>query len=1504
MEPFSQENPAVDELDSLSSSGLLPWQLQFVPDIQPLDPQTFSNQLQDDMVGQTQDFSGIYWPTGVMPPQMLPDEDYSTASDSLPQSPGSASGSSSQESVRELFEQIMSDEDNPVVQQQAANDFRRQKAARFPIMDARVCFPDDASRPFEVYTCPTGWTHSEFCVVSENQHCCCEGCAPGSSPTVSIMASEWIPNRHGKPRPCAVPYAGGNKIVAFSLSNDFVNSNPALAQCALVSSLPTSARAVVRGISYECVKISDDQAAALKGLARLLQRPSESESSQDPLDFVDLFQLACSRGISKECARIDWFLHVTYEGHDYRLKFGAAPQDAGSNKPKKRSRPEPEAGLTWTPVDILKNNIYLASKKSSRKPPHKRQKMVEASEPLQFAARTAPPASTQPFINQASVPILYLAQPTAPLVVSSSPAAIPSVPRFLPVRARDEYVYLSNHPMTISLKYLERATPMNPDSAPQAAKAGFFFLPNSGDPYPIRDDQALPQLIHWSPQSSEFCYVQFPPEWLIWKELAIYSLSNRTEAPFQSYVSIKSQINFLATSQNNHYNISSDVYLQLRVSATADPSERAPKPDHSDAGAEIRAALPNLPASLSLHCFAGSRFDVVVDKLLERGCDPMVKLKSGLTPLHVAAWRGSLSVILVLLKWLDKDKPKLRTALESQDKWGNTPLDIATFQHRSDVVYFLDRYQEKSQALTREEAIRLLQNPIADLDSLGHVPEDVLIESLRLDSPSATLYRNVAFALEKKNVNYLKSRDGIFSIVDFAIMAMEEDSEDGRAYLSYCLTEDKCEPLAREQPGISPLDAALLAVAYEPHLGATFTTLGYFIQKEGLSEVELLEGDKVSPDELYQRAIAVDHYPMAYNNLAYNLANNGLEYAVLGDGRKMSPLQLYVHALKCQILEPYAYFNLARHVGPDKKVQLLSGIAMNAVELISHAPFIDKDNEFVLSLMIAAAKPGETITWLDATETDSLRLFLRKETLEAGYVHIGLAFHLLQSRKLSESMYPWLGNIDRVAQLLLLEGLRKSPEETEGYFLLCRCMAPKSKIIWIDGSLLGKFEIIELGMQTADKTTTFMFGPPLTKRDLWKMFIEENEPYAAAFARLAALLSAERDTVFIYDEPMTAMDLCLRALEVDSACLEATEYICDNMGSTVVLPSGLECSKTEFCLAALRKGVQSARIYSTLAEEIAVDVELPDGSTADSVELWRRAVEIMPLHFPSLISLGLNLSPNQALLIAHPDGTTGTLTKKSCALDVLQTADLTPPEHHHIKSVVMMCLALSLQKDETVSLSAHPEDHSALISKVDLFIHAFDLGLNSVGYEGIEKHCSRILVELSQLTNMIKLKDGRVLSRREMLLEAIHIRKLSDAYYHLAKLLEPDETIFTHDGKELSQRELYMKAIRKDQGNAAAMYELSNLLEEGETLVEHLLFGGEDYDEITKEQLRQRALILCPELEQLTEKSNPNDFDPTTKEWARARSRQDLISPAAQRKGLARSKPLQIDRVIANLFAK
>lgn len=94
---------------------------------------------------------------------------------------------------------------------------------------------------------------------------------------------------------------------------------------------------------------------------------------------------------------------------------------------------------------------------------------------------------------------------------------------------------------------------------------------------------------------------------------------------------------------------------------------------------------PRVVSSASVvHVLASTRHVVALRRCIDAGLSPTASTALGFSPLHHAAWRGSIEVVLELLK-----SPLVMQRINAMDSFGATALDVAVHCGRTDVFSLL-----------------------------------------------------------------------------------------------------------------------------------------------------------------------------------------------------------------------------------------------------------------------------------------------------------------------------------------------------------------------------------------------------------------------------------------------------------------------------------------------------------------------------------------------------------------------------------------------------------------------------------------------------------------------------------------------------------------------------------------------------------------------------------------------------------------------------------------------
>ncbi|MGH2613501.1 MAG: tetratricopeptide repeat protein, partial [Rhabdochlamydiaceae bacterium] len=125
-----------------------------------------------------------------------------------------------------------------------------------------------------------------------------------------------------------------------------------------------------------------------------------------------------------------------------------------------------------------------------------------------------------------------------------------------------------------------------------------------------------------------------------------------------------------------------------------------------------------------------------------------------------------------------------------------------------------------------------------------------------------------------------------------------------------------------------------------------YVNLGRILTIVGKKDIQLLDGTKMTQQQLYLKAIELDpRNSMAYNSLG-NILRLGGSIQLL-NGTEMTKQQLYLKAIELNPTNPtnaIAYTNLGTTLRPGESIQILDGKEMTKQQLYLKAIELDSTN--------------------------------------------------------------------------------------------------------------------------------------------------------------------------------------------------------------------------------------------------------------------------------------------------------------------------------------------------------------------------------------------------------------------------------------------------------------------------------------------------------------------------------------------------------------------------------
>jgi hypothetical protein len=335
--------------------------------------------------------------------------------------------------------------------------------------------------------------------------------------------------------------------------------------------------------------------------------------------------------------------------------------------------------------------------------------------------------------------------------------------------------------------------------------------------------------------------------------------------------------------------------------------------------------------------------------------------------------------------------------------------------------------------------------------------------------------------------------------------------------------------------------------------------------------------------------------------------------------------------------------------------------------------------------------------------------------------------------------------------------------------------------------------------------------------------IKRNPEHEWSYTLLADQLCANETVTLLDGRVMTEVDLWVEALRFRAG--RAVYYNCVvnamRRGQVVRLHDGRVLSWVGLLLESLRLEPDRGTSYTSLAIRSFGSATLPDGRLMNTRELLIEGFLKDPQHWFCMIHLAHDMSPDETVTLSGVQFTRQSLFVRAismhsraswCYLYFAHT--LQPGETVHLHNGRVM------QREQlwstAIRTSQRPERTFTFLAwavrvgdsffmdgrqwtKLELCIEAIKLSPKDSG--------NWVLLATAMMWNDIVISpDGSMkMTRQQVLLHAVKMEPAYyEAYYELARLTGPYEIVKLHDGRRLTKHELWHEAARL--GEATQIY--------------------------------------------------------------------------------------------------
>jgi hypothetical protein len=390
-----------------------------------------------------------------------------------------------------------------------------------------------------------------------------------------------------------------------------------------------------------------------------------------------------------------------------------------------------------------------------------------------------------------------------------------------------------------------------------------------------------------------------------------------------------------------------------------------------------------------------------------------------------------------------------------------------------------------------------------------------------------------------------------------------------------------------------------------------------------------------------------------------------------------------------------------------------------------------------------------------------------------------------------------------------LTQLKYSPRNAEEDLAL---EAAAEEVLALTGTTAD--ELLALARVTAaDELVALPDGRALTGRGMLIEAINLDPENDRAYDGLALVLCANETVTLLDGRTMTSVGLWLEAQRLNPS--EPWYYAGLSkgigMGKEITLRDGRVLSQTDLLLEAVRVAPWDGYSHTCLAICAPEPVTLPDGRIMSKRDLLIEGFRKSPQTFFCMVQLAQELS-DETLLDLN-------VTQRQLYLDAI---DLFPTQ-----GLAYACFAATLKAGETVHLrdgrvmqreqlwsaainvARYPAAvfaylNAALASGETIIIDGqkwsrVDACLNAIAFEPTQtEHYTALARAMPwDSSSTVTLPDGQLLTRQQVLLHAAHMEPdFFHSYVELARMTPPNGIVVLHDGRRMTQQELWEEAVR------------------------------------------------------------------------------------------------------------
>eukprot|EP00759_Apiculatamorpha_spiralis_P008531 PhF_6_TR15484/c0_g1_i1/m.24084 len=343
-------------------------------------------------------------------------------------------------------------------------------------------------------------------------------------------------------------------------------------------------------------------------------------------------------------------------------------------------------------------------------------------------------------------------------------------------------------------------------------------------------------------------------------------------------------------------------------------------------------------------------------------------------------------------------------------------------------------------------------------------------------------------------------------------------------------------------------------------------------------------------------------------------------------------------------------------------------------------------------------------------------------------------------------------------------------------------------------------------------------------------YIEQHPTDVAGYVKLAEYLTKTEAVSFSDGLKSSSLQVMLRAIKNNPNSGQAYYHLGVLMGPNekVTLPNGVVVDERGAYLESLQRDPKLADAFYRLAAMMSSGETITINERKyTEAELYMHVIGLDPTKAEAYFNLE-SLSDENTQSFTLEDGRV--LDGKSLLVEAIH--------HKPTYSEAYSNLACLLKEGEEISLK-----NGDKMKQKDLLIRAIDVAsptmFNDAAY-------SLVMMGLGSCMRPDEIVHVRSddMTQQDIWKAAIHLDKTcAMAYVKLASTIGPGEIMKLRDGRMLSKRELLLSAIQADPSCSAAYHALGTELEDGETIM-----LPTDQMEYTKEQLKSLSDSFAREM--------------------------------------------------------